>query len=127
MTTPAPLTDAEVAELDERLSRVPPPLDALDTSALDGFLCGVLLQPHPVSVERWWPWVVDVDARPWPAGTDPEGLAALRELVRAQVNGSFASCLGNLPSQAQLSACSADLTRDSARSAGRPAAFRLLT
>ena len=81
MTTPAPLTDAEVAELDERLSRVPPPLDALDTSALDGFLCGVLLQPHPVSVERWWPWVVDVDARPWPAGTDPEGLAALRELV----------------------------------------------
>ena len=92
MTTPAPLTDAEVAELDERLSRVPPPLDALDTSALDGFLCGVLLQPHPVSVERWWPWVVDVDARPWPAGTDPEGLAALRELVLRR-HGELDRCI----------------------------------
>lgn len=81
MTTLAPLTDSEVAELDERLTRVPPPLDALDTSALDGFLCGVLLQPHRVSVDRWWPWVVDVDARPWPAGADPDGLAALRNLV----------------------------------------------
>jgi uncharacterized protein len=81
MTDPLVMTDAEVAELDALLARVPPPLDALDTCALDGFLCGVLLQPKTIALERWWPWVVDVDARPWPAGADPQGLASLRHLV----------------------------------------------
>lgn len=28
----------------------------LDVSALDGYLCGVLLQPHPVPERDWWPF-----------------------------------------------------------------------
>lgn len=50
----------------------------LDATALDGFLCGVLLQPRRVPMQAWWPWVVDADEgrRPAPAGGD-----ALRALV----------------------------------------------
>lgn len=45
---------------------------------LDGFLCGVLLQPVAVPTARWWPQVTDVDARPLPAGFDAK---RLRDLV----------------------------------------------
>ncbi len=39
------LTDAEFAELDELLERTPEPLEPVDAVMLDGFLCGVLVQP----------------------------------------------------------------------------------
>lgn len=35
--------------------------EALPAPMLDGFLCGVLLQPRPVALSRWWPVVVDPD------------------------------------------------------------------
>jgi uncharacterized protein len=47
--------------------------------ALDGYLCGVILQPVPVGVARWLPGVTDVDARPLPEGFDA---AELHKLVR---------------------------------------------
>src|SRR5512145_2039653 len=43
-----PLGDAERDELEALLEALPPPLDPLDLSALDGFLVGVLLQPQVV-------------------------------------------------------------------------------
>lgn len=75
----APLTDAELAELQSLLDGVPAPLEPLDASGLDGFLCGVLVQPRPIPERAWWPRVLDVDGRSTPARFDA---APLRALVR---------------------------------------------
>lgn len=79
ITPDAPLSDADLERLQALLDAVPAPLQPLDVSALDGFLCGVLLQPQRVPPARWLPHVVDVDARTAPRGTD---LAALHALVQ---------------------------------------------
>ncbi|MBX3606639.1 MAG: YecA family protein [Piscinibacter sp.] len=71
------LTEAELGELQERLDRVPASLEPLDVDMLDGYLCGVVLQPRPVPRERWLPHVVDVDAREVPAGFDTARLHSL--------------------------------------------------
>lgn len=71
------LSEAELAELDERLAALPESLDTLDLCALDGFLCGVLLQPRPVAPADWLPRVVDLDGRPAPPGCDLPRLQAL--------------------------------------------------
>jgi uncharacterized protein len=73
----APLGEREIAELQALLDAVPPPLEPLDVCALDGFLCGVLIQPEPVAPARWLPFVTDVDARPLPAGFDARRIHAL--------------------------------------------------
>lgn len=59
------------------LDRVPPPLDPLDVSMLDGYLCGVLLQPRRIPVARWMPHVTDVDGRALPKAFDATRLTAL--------------------------------------------------
>ena len=73
-----PLDEAELAELQALLDSVPAPLEALDASALDGYLCGVIVQPQAVAEAMWWPRVLDIDARPAPAGF---ATARLRSLV----------------------------------------------
>lgn len=73
----APLGDADMARLEMLLDSLPPPLQPLDMSALDGFLCGVLLQPRPVPAALWLPRVADVDGRPAPAGPALKELQAL--------------------------------------------------
>lgn len=75
----APLTEQDIDRLQALLDRVPEPLEPLDTSMLDGFLCGVLLQPQPLPPERWLRHVTDADGRPLPAGFDT---APLHTLVR---------------------------------------------
>lgn len=47
------LSDDELMELDGLLARVPLPFEPLDLIALDGFLCGVLLQPEVVPFSLW--------------------------------------------------------------------------
>lgn len=74
----SPLSEADIEALQRLLDAVPAPLEPLDVSAVDGYLCGVLLQPTPVPQERWWPHVPDVDARPVPRGVE---LAPLRAQV----------------------------------------------
>lgn len=73
------LTEAELQQLQQLLDAVPAPLEALDVSMLDGFLCGVLLQPQRVAETSWLPHVTDVDGRPLPGGFDA---GSLRQLVR---------------------------------------------
>lgn len=75
-----PLTDDELLDLDERLASVPEPLEALSASALDGFLCGVLLQPRRVPPSRFLAWVTDTEGRPLPETFDalPLHAAVLR-------------------------------------------------
>lgn len=75
----AALADADIARLQSLLDRVPAPLEPLDTVSLDGFLCGVLLQPEPVPAERWLKFVTDVEGRP--AGK-AQALTELHALVR---------------------------------------------
>lgn len=72
-----PLTDAELQQLQALLDSLPATLDPLDVVMVDGYLCGVLLQPQPVLVERWLPLITDVDGRPPPARFDAATLRAL--------------------------------------------------
>lgn len=72
-----PLTERELDELQALLDRVPAPLEALDVSMVDGYLCGVLLQPRRIAVARWMPHVTDVDGRALPPKFDLTRLHAL--------------------------------------------------
>ena len=72
-----PLSERELDELQTIIDGVPAPLEALDVSMLDGYLCGVLLQPRHVPVARWLPHVMDVDGRPLPPRFDATRLNAL--------------------------------------------------
>lgn len=78
MSTPAPpLDDADLDRLQDLLAALPAPLEPLDVMALDGYLCGTLLQPRPVPEAAWWPQVIDLEGRPLPAGHDAGELQAL--------------------------------------------------
>lgn len=75
--TAQPLSDGERERLADLLDRLPPPLEPLDVSALDGFLVGVLLQPRAVPGARWLAHVHDLDGRPLPPGLQLDELHAL--------------------------------------------------
>ena len=72
--------------LQELLDALPPPLQPMDVSALDGYLCGVLLQPRALPVSRWWPFVVDLEGRPAPATSTLAEVQALVERRHAELN-----------------------------------------
>lgn len=82
---PRPLGVADIGRLQALLDALPAPLEPLDTSMLDGFLCGVMLQPQPVPAERWLPFVTDADGRPVPAGADVAPLHALLRRRHAEL------------------------------------------
>ncbi len=87
---PQPLSDRERDDLQALLDRVPEPLEALDVSLLDGFLCGVLLQPRMVAAARWLPCITDVDARALPKHFDATRLHALALRRHAELNDAIA-------------------------------------
>ena len=60
------LTDAEFAELDELLLQTPEPLEPCDAVMLDGYLCGVIVQPVLLEPATWLAHVFDFDGRPLP-------------------------------------------------------------
>lgn len=78
---PKPLSDEELEELDSLLANLPEALEPLDASMLDGFLCGVLLQPSRVPRPLWLPRVCDIDGRPLPPDVDEQSIARLHSLV----------------------------------------------
>lgn len=82
----SPLTDAEMAELEERLDALPAPLEPLDLSMLDGYLVGVLLQPRPVGEADWWPAVLDIEGRPLPPRLELSRLQGLVRRRHAELN-----------------------------------------
>lgn len=92
MSLPKPptLSDAELLRLETLLDGLPPPLQPLDVSALDGYLCGVLLQPRPVPAEQWLPRVSDMDGRPAPAGAALDELQALVRRRHAELDQAIA-------------------------------------
>lgn len=77
MSTVTVLDDAELERLQQLLDRLPENLQPLDVSALDGYLCGVLLQPRPVPAERWLRHVFDLEGRAAPPGAATDELQSL--------------------------------------------------
>lgn len=75
------LTESEFAELDELLATTPAPLQALDASMLDGYLCGVLVQPRLIEIDEWLPNIFDYDGGVLPEEVDQTWLARIRELT----------------------------------------------
>lgn len=81
-----PLNDDDLERLQNLLDALPAPLEPLDVSALDGYLCGVLLQPRPVPAEQWLKWVSDVEGRPAPPGPALDELQALVRRRHAEID-----------------------------------------
>jgi uncharacterized protein len=75
------LSDAEFQELDELLAATPEPLLPMDAAMLDGFLCGVLVQPEVIAPETWLPLVFDADGRALPEGSDRPAHERARALM----------------------------------------------
>jgi uncharacterized protein len=87
MTTPPThaasrdLSDAKFAELEDLLAETPEPLEPCDAVMLDGYLCGVIVQPVLHPPEQWLPNVFDLEGRPLPDDADPEWRARTTALV----------------------------------------------
>ena len=88
MNTP-PLAEADLERLQTLLEAVAPPLDPLDISARDGFLCGVLLQPRAVPAVSWLRFVTDVDGRPAPPNAALHELHALALRRHAELDSAI--------------------------------------
>ena len=73
-----PLNEAELDTLQALLDSLPATLEPLDTVMIDGYLCGVLLQPQAVPEARWLAHIADVDGRKPPSRFD---FALMRALV----------------------------------------------
>jgi uncharacterized protein len=86
-----PLGERELDRLQQLLDALPPPLEPLDLSALDGYLAGVLLQPEPVAPSRWLAHVHDLDGRAPPAGVSLEALQALVLRRHAELERAIAA------------------------------------
>jgi uncharacterized protein len=78
---PSALTDADLDRLDELLAGAPAPLQPLDAVALDGFLCGVLVQPQRIGLAQWLPAALDVEHGVVPEEVDAAWLAEVTRLV----------------------------------------------
>lgn len=86
-----PLDERDIDDLQALLDRVPAPLEPLDVSMLDGFLCGVLLQPQPVPDADWLPHVTDADGRALPGSFDATRLQGLARRRYAELNEAITS------------------------------------
>lgn len=86
MPDTTPLDDHDLSRLQMLLDGLPAPLQPLDVSALDGYLCGVLLQPQRVPDTRWLAHVADIDGRPAPAGPALDELQALARRRHAELD-----------------------------------------
>lgn len=81
----APMGEDDIVALEQLLDRVPAPLEPLDASMLDGYLCAVLLQPIPLLPSQWLPYVTDIEGRPLPPRFDAKPLHALAQRRHAEL------------------------------------------
>ncbi|MET0381823.1 MAG: YecA family protein [Burkholderiaceae bacterium] len=86
-----PLSEVDVNRLQTLLDKIPESLEPLDVSMLDGYLCGVLLQPTAVPAGSWIKHVWDIDGRRLPDGWSDlhelQGLVQRRHRELAQAIG----------------------------------------
>ena len=71
------MTEADIEALEALLDKVPAPLEPLDVSMLDGYLCAVLLQPIPLLPSQWLRYVTDIEGRALPSSYKAAPLHAL--------------------------------------------------
>src|SRR6059058_2547963 len=64
------LGDGEWDALDELLAQMPEPLEPLDIVMLDGYLCGVIVQPVALEPTAWLPHVFDLEGAGLPERVD---------------------------------------------------------
>ncbi len=86
---PEPLSEQELDQLQALLDQVPAPLEPLDVSMVDGFLCGVLVQPTRVAPEQWLPFITDVDGRNLPRGFNAGTVHKLVRRRYAELNAAI--------------------------------------
>ncbi len=84
-----PLTDDDLLRLQALLDALPAPLQPLDVSAIDGYLCGVLLQPQPVPLATWLPAVFDLDGQAPPPGAASDEIRALVTRRHAELDAAI--------------------------------------
>ena len=75
------LSEAEFAELGELLAGIPEPLEPLDGVMLEGFLCGVVVQPVLLDPDVWLPYVFDAGGHRWGEAEPSAEQRRLRALV----------------------------------------------
>jgi len=85
-----PLSEDELQQLQALMDGIPDTLEPLDVVMIDGYLCGVLLQPVPVPAERWLPLIPDVDGRAPPARFDLPTMRALVQRRHAELDAAIA-------------------------------------
>ena len=85
----AALLESELDTLQALLDSLSPRREPLDVVMIDGYLCGVLLQPKPVPEAQWLAHVTDVDGRPVPAGFALDKLAALVHRRYVELNAAI--------------------------------------
>ena len=81
-----PLSEAELDQLEALMDSLPDTLDPLDVVMIDGYLCGVLLQPQPVPAERWLAHIPDIDGRAPPKRFDLATMSALVQRRHAELD-----------------------------------------
>ncbi len=86
----APLSEHEIDALQTLLDNVPEPLAPLDLGMVDGFLCGVLVQPRVIPPSRWLPLLTDAEGRALPASFDASRLHALVLRRHAELDAAIA-------------------------------------
>lgn len=86
-----PVSDAEREQLEAALDALPPPLEPLDISALDGYLVGVLLQPRAPPPDAWLRWALDVEGRPAPRSAALDAALALIRRRHAELDRAIAA------------------------------------
>jgi len=80
-STARDLTDAEFAELDDLLLQTPEPLTPCDAVMLDGYLCGVLVQPVLLQPDAWLPHIFDFEGQPLPDDVDSDWMERIKSLI----------------------------------------------
>ncbi len=88
-TKPA-LTERDIGTLQRLLDRVPAPLEPLDVSVLDGFLCALSLHPVAIPAPQWSHFVTDSEGRPLPDDFDARSLHTLVERRHAELTDAIA-------------------------------------
>ncbi len=86
----APLSEQDIGALQALLDALPAPLEPLDVVSLDGYLCGVIVQPERVPAARWLAYVSDGDGRSLPPGYDVAPLHALVRRRHAELDAAIA-------------------------------------
>ena len=86
----AALHESDLDRLQALLDSLPADREPLDVVMIDGYLCGVLLQPRPVAEAQWLQRIADVDGRAPPRGFAFDTLAALVRRRHAELDHAIA-------------------------------------